>query len=139
MNEIPCFAASLGEWRATRSPSMKISPCSGWWMPPRMFIKVDFPAPLTPTRPTISPACASKETSSSAWTPGNVFEIRDIFRLVAVPFMAACLARSQDVETDHGHQHCALDDDRDKGRDAEQIEGIAEHGDEQQSEHRAKH
>ena len=28
--------------------------------------QVDFPAPLTPTRPTISPPWASKETSSSA-------------------------------------------------------------------------
>src|SRR3981189_3509812 len=101
-------------------------------MPPRMFIRVDFPAPLTPTNPTISRARASNETSSSARTPGNVFDIPDIFSLAAEPLIAAHLARSQDVETDDGHEHDALDHDRDKWRHPQQIEGIAEHGNEQQ-------
>ncbi len=38
----------------------------------RMFISVDLPAPFLPTRAWISPRRTSKETPSSARTPGNV-------------------------------------------------------------------
>src|SRR6266851_5178367 len=108
-------------------------------MPPRMFISVDFPAPLTPTTPTISPAFASNETSSSARTPGNVFDIPDIVSFVAPLAIVVQLTGGQDVETDNGHEDGALDDDRHERRYAEQIEGIAQHGNEQQPEHRAEH
>src|SRR6185369_13668458 len=36
-----------------------------------MFISVDFPAPFSPTRAWISPGFRSKETPSSASTPGK--------------------------------------------------------------------
>src|ERR1700686_2933382 len=106
-------------------------------MPPRIFISVDFPAPLTPTTPTISPAFASKETLSSARTPGNVFDISDILSLVASLAIFVHLSGAQDVETDDGHQNGPLDDDRHERRYAEQIEGVAQYRDEQEPEHRA--
>src|SRR5688500_18112000 len=37
-------------------------------MPEIVFTSVDLPAPLSPTRPTTSPACTSKSTPSSACT-----------------------------------------------------------------------
>src|SRR5215468_5754232 len=40
-------------------------------MPPRIFIRVDLPAPFSPTSATISPGSASSETLLSATTPGN--------------------------------------------------------------------
>src|ERR1051325_10205124 len=40
-----------------------------------MRISVVFPAPFSPTRPTISPACSSSETSSTARVAPNDFEM----------------------------------------------------------------
>src|SRR3954447_15375456 len=37
-------------------------------MPDMTLTSVDFPAPLSPTRPTTSPAARAKSTPSSAWT-----------------------------------------------------------------------
>src|SRR5665213_1367305 len=39
-----------------------------------MRIRVDLPAPFSPTRAWISPARLSKETTRSACTPGNAFD-----------------------------------------------------------------
>src|SRR3954451_20880082 len=40
-------------------------------MPLRVLISVLLPAPLSPTRPTISPACTASETPDSDCTPPN--------------------------------------------------------------------
>src|SRR5438477_564578 len=37
-------------------------------MPERILTRVDLPAPLSPTKPTTSPAFTSKSTLSRAWT-----------------------------------------------------------------------
>src|SRR5947209_8590617 len=138
MNEIPRRDASLGEWMTISSSSMKIWPLSGWQIPPKMFIKVDFPAPLTPTSPTISPDQVSNDTSSSAQTPGNALRIDDILSFGASLLISACLARSEDIQADHRDQNSAFDYDCDKRRYAEQVEGIAQHCDKQQPAHRAE-
>src|SRR5215216_747049 len=45
------------------------------------LIRVDFPAPFSPTRACTSPGCSSKETSSRASTPGNRFVTRRTSRM----------------------------------------------------------
>src|ERR1700683_5059366 len=40
-------------------------------MPPRIFIRVDFPAPFSPTRARISAGITWRSTESRAVTPGN--------------------------------------------------------------------
>src|SRR3954469_2902927 len=59
----------------TGLPSNRISPLSGWWMPATVLTRVDFPAPLSPTRAITSPVRTSKSTSASAWTDPNDFVI----------------------------------------------------------------
>src|ERR1043166_2158010 len=49
-------------------------------MPARIFINVDFPAPFSPIKPTISERWTLKAMESSARTPGNRFEIPVICR-----------------------------------------------------------
>jgi hypothetical protein len=51
-------------------PSMRIMPPLGSVTPPMTFIKVDLPAPFSPTRPITSPGDTAKLTRSSATTPG---------------------------------------------------------------------
>ena len=71
-------------------------------MPPRMFIRVDLPAPLTPTMPHTLPGCAENETSFSALTPGKVllicFSSRDsLLSIDYTPFFAACCCRKEAI------------------------------------------
>src|SRR5262245_29012970 len=40
-------------------------------MPARIFIRVDFPAPFSPTTASASPAASERETASRACTPGK--------------------------------------------------------------------
>src|SRR5258708_4857915 len=56
-------------------PRMVISPLSGRSAPARTLVRVDFPAPLSPTRATISPWPTWKSTRSSALTPPKVLAI----------------------------------------------------------------
>src|SRR3989442_11050464 len=49
-------------------------------MPPRTLISVDLPAPFSPTSAWISPEWRSKETRSSASTPGKRLEMSRISR-----------------------------------------------------------
>src|SRR5262245_55548545 len=56
-------------------PSRTISPEPGSWAPERIFTRVDLPAPLSPTRPRMSPRSTSSDTPSSALIPPKHFEI----------------------------------------------------------------
>src|SRR5687767_9271251 len=47
-------------------------------------MRVDLPAPFSPTRAWISPASTVRLTSSSALTPGNVLVIPRISRIAAI-------------------------------------------------------
>src|SRR5947209_14577788 len=56
-------------------------------MPATHLIRVDLPAPLSPTSATTSPFRTSKSTSESAWTDPNDFDRPRIWRR-GVSFMA---------------------------------------------------
>jgi len=58
---------------ATCSPSLNISPLSGWYIPESMFIRVVFPLPFSPSRQSISPLLILRLISSLATTEPNVF------------------------------------------------------------------
>src|SRR5579862_151611 len=68
---MPSARAVGGVSPLSGSPSSRISPPSGWWIPLRVLISVLLPAPLSPTRATISPACTVSETPESDCTPPN--------------------------------------------------------------------
>src|SRR5215218_759220 len=68
---MPRSVASCGPLIRTSSPSNRIVPSSGEWIPAIAFTSVDLPAPLSPTRPITSPAWTAKSTRSKAWTGPN--------------------------------------------------------------------
>src|SRR4029077_1992438 len=68
---MPSAVASCGREIATFRPSKSIVPSSAVWMPAMVFTIVDLPAPLSPTKPTTSPAWTAKSTRSRAWTGPN--------------------------------------------------------------------
>ena len=53
---------------ATGLPSIRISPSVGWCTPESVLIRVDLPAPLSPSRHITSPACTFMVTPFSAIT-----------------------------------------------------------------------
>src|SRR5215467_11399736 len=65
---MPIFVTSEGPVTWTSRPSKMYRPVSAGWMPAMVLTSVDLPAPLSPTRPTTSPAWTSKSTSVRAWT-----------------------------------------------------------------------
>src|SRR5215813_462875 len=81
MNSMPSALASRGERISTGAPLILIVPVSREIAPPRIFISVDFPAPFSPIRATISPAPTLRLTPSSATTPGNRLLIPSISRI----------------------------------------------------------
>ena len=68
---IPRSAAAFGLWIDTGLPSKKIWPESIGWMPATHLIRVDLPAPLSPTSAITSPARTSRSTSVRACTEPN--------------------------------------------------------------------
>src|SRR5215213_963716 len=78
---IPAACDSRGSAKETSSPLKRTWPSSGLYTPVITLIKVDFPAPFSPTRACTSPGCSSKETSSRASTPGNRFVTRRTSRM----------------------------------------------------------
>ena len=68
MVSMPCAMASLVDSMRTFSPLMKISPLVSGTTPDRTLMRVDLPAPLSPSKPTISFLLMVTVTSSSAWT-----------------------------------------------------------------------
>src|SRR4051794_3608974 len=73
MVEIPARWASSGVANRTGSPWYLSSPPSGGYTPVSTLIKVDLPAPFSPTSACTSPAWSSSETPSSAVTPAKCF------------------------------------------------------------------
>src|SRR5690606_5049385 len=69
MKLMPSALAWCGVSMDAGRPSTIMLPASGWVSPARMRMKVDFPAPLAPTRPWTSPRLISRDTSRRAWAP----------------------------------------------------------------------
>lgn len=65
---MPSRCAVAGEETETVSAPKPTVPASGRCTPERTFTRVDFPAPLSPTRATTCPAATSRSTSVSAAT-----------------------------------------------------------------------
>ena len=61
----PARRAALGEAGRKAAPSSAIAPPSAGKLPAQMCIRVDLPAPFSPTSETISPARTEKDTSRS--------------------------------------------------------------------------
>src|SRR5215213_8273534 len=94
---IPASCASRGLAKETRSPAKKISPSSGQWTPVTTLIKVDFPAPFSPTSACTSPVPSPKETSSSARTPGNLLVTPRTSRMLSCSLISPPLVRRPDI------------------------------------------
>src|SRR3954469_1701044 len=73
MNAMPCARAVWTSRTTTGAPPMSTSPESGCSIPPATFIRVDLPAPFSPSSATTSPGCTSRETPFSACTPRKRF------------------------------------------------------------------
>src|SRR5437016_3408644 len=65
---MPDLCAEPGVNLATCSPAIWICPLSGWCAPVMILMRVDLPAPFSPTKACTSPARSSKETPLSACT-----------------------------------------------------------------------
>src|SRR6185436_13776888 len=110
--------ASRGFLMLTASPLTRISPLSAGWAPDNTRIRVDFPAPLPPTRPMTSPGCRSMLTSRTAWTPPKATLMPRISTsgvcsatVTVVPPCRSGTAPAVDgVEADRDDQHDAGDD-----------------------------
>jgi hypothetical protein len=68
---IPAAIASAGLRKVTGEPSSRIVPSSGRCMPYRVFIRVDLPAPFSPTIACTSPRRTFSSMSRLATTPGK--------------------------------------------------------------------
>ena len=87
---MPAEKASLGERKTASAPLMSMRPSSGWYSPIRMFIRVVFPAPFSPTSASISPSPTDSEMLSHAKMPGKRLVMPSIRRLdiLSVPAFA---------------------------------------------------
>src|SRR3954447_2500751 len=65
---MPCARASSTLFGANGLPCRNIWPASGFWKPQMILIRVDLPAPLSPSRPSTSPFFRCRLTSLSAVT-----------------------------------------------------------------------
>ncbi len=72
---MPSAIACPGERISAARLRIRISPASGRYSPPRMFMRVVFPAPFSPSRAWTSPARSSRDAPSLATTPGKAFVI----------------------------------------------------------------
>src|SRR5690349_12724743 len=85
-----CFE-SLTPLKTTGLPSIWMSPSSGAYTPPRIFISVLLPAPFSPIRASTSPALSESETPCSATTPGKRLVMPCIFNRSGVSLGEASL------------------------------------------------
>src|SRR5215216_5859489 len=78
---IPRDCACWVDFGCISWPSRRILPESGRSTPVNIFIKVDFPAPFSPTKQRISPLLSVKLTFSRACTPGKSLLMPSITRI----------------------------------------------------------
>src|SRR5260370_11793541 len=84
MMPIPAASAWRGVWPSSRRPSNSMLPASGRTMPKRTFIRVVFPEPFSPRRPTMRWAGTMSSISRFARTEPNDFEM-PVMRSIVAP------------------------------------------------------
>src|SRR4051812_42741232 len=80
MAAMPSERATGGVIRGTVRPETTSAPVSGCSAPVMILIRVDLPAPFSPTSAWTSPALSSKDTSRSARTPSKDLQMFDAER-----------------------------------------------------------
>src|SRR6202140_5602480 len=115
--EMAAARASLGPANRTFLPSIRNSPSSCGWTPDRILIKVDLPAPLSPSTHVTSPARTSIEMSLSAMTlPKYLLTWRTSSRGIPVALMSASSQGARGTPSDEGvHPHCDKQDHAEEG------------------------
>ncbi len=73
---MPSARACAGERGARGAPSQSSSPASACTAPAMIFIRVDLPAPFSPSTAWISPGATDSDTASLALTPGYCLLMR---------------------------------------------------------------
>src|SRR6266478_1150836 len=140
---MPSFIADLGEVISTRRPSILISPRSGRWTPARILIKVDLPAPLSPTRPHTSPGGTSRFTPLRACTPEyHLCRLRMEIRGVVISYLhldAACGLSQPGIGDDGQYGQPADGKFEPVGVDTRQHQTVVDDTDEQRADDRAEH
>src|SRR5919106_2432121 len=148
---MPASSSSRGEPNSTGLPSIRISPSSGAWTPESVLIKVDLPAPLSPSRHITSPAPTFIDTSFSAITePKYLLMLSTSISgapspracVAIVPSPSACLghlAPDVVVEDDGDQQHAAQKDLEPVGVDAGVEDALAHGAEDQGTERGADH
>src|SRR5699024_8341575 len=86
---IPASIASPGSEKVTGFPSMTMSPPSGRYSPYRTFIRVDLPAPFSPSSEWISPGSTTRSMASLATKVPKVFVIPRSSSFTAVASVGA--------------------------------------------------
>src|SRR5664279_1455900 len=125
-------------------PSKKISPLSYAMIPATHLIRVDLPAPLSPTSAMTSPLFTSKSTSVSAWTEPKDFEMLRRSRSGAsvatdlAPHFLLTPARER-VQRYSRHQEDAGHDVVHIGAVTDRCEPVVDQIDDQHAEHSALH
>src|SRR5690242_13235212 len=85
MTRMPQACASRGSRNARSELSTVMLPWSGMCTPSSRRISVDFPAPFSPTSPTISPGLKPSDTSCNAWTTPNALASPSTLTISVVP------------------------------------------------------
>src|SRR5664280_2778583 len=125
-------------------PSKKISPLSYAMIPATHLIRVDLPAPLSPTSAMTSPLFTSKSTSVSAWTEPKAFEMLRRSRSGAsfatdlAPHFLLPPARER-VQRHSRHEEDAGNDVVHVGAVADRRKAVVDQIDDQHAEHGALH
>src|SRR4051795_602794 len=83
------------------SPRRVIRPESGFSKPQMIFMRVDLPAPLSPSSPSTSPLRRCRLTSRSAVTGPKRLEMCSTRRTSSVSATAAPLPDPTDIDVDH--------------------------------------
>ena len=85
MKATPFSSASLGFGKVRSTPSMVMVPASALWIPVRIFMRVDLPAPFSPIKAWTSPSLRVILTSRSTWFVPNAFAMPDITISITTP------------------------------------------------------
>jgi hypothetical protein len=90
---IPAAAASFTEWRVIRCPPATRLPASGWYSPVRILMRVDFPAPFSPSSACTDPGDMRSVAPFSARTPGKSLTSPSARRMGSLPMSVTMCSR----------------------------------------------